>query len=109
MSWNEYLDHEEGVVIINEIIEMMGQGVLNKILADVKASMYFAVIADEASNVSHNEHLSLSIRWVDCDFTFMKNANTKAMFFANFSMPTAEAKLTMVQVIRVELGMGFKP
>ena len=54
--------------IINEVIMMMGQAVLRDILTEIKRSYWFALIADEASNLSHNEHLSLSIRWIDGNY-----------------------------------------
>ena len=43
--------------IVNEIIVLMGQNVLRTILAQIKTSMWFALIADEASDISHNEHV----------------------------------------------------
>ena len=51
--------------IVNEIIVLMGQTVLRNIIAQIKTSMWFALIADEASNISHNEHMCISIRWVN--------------------------------------------
>ena len=38
--------------IVNEIIVLMGQTVLRNILAQIKTSMWFALIADEASDIS---------------------------------------------------------
>lgn len=63
-SWlhkREYISPE----IINEIIKLMGQSVLQKILASIKMAQWFSILADEATDVSHNEQISLSIRWVD--------------------------------------------
>lgn len=51
--------------IVNELIMMMGQAVLRQILKDVREALWFSLIADEASDISHNEHLSISIRWVE--------------------------------------------
>ena len=48
--------------IVNEIIVLMGQTVLRNILAQIKTSMWFALIADEASDISKNEHMCISIR-----------------------------------------------
>lgn len=42
--------------IVNEIV-LMGQNVLRTILAQIKTSMWFALIPDEASDISHNEHM----------------------------------------------------
>ena len=60
----EYISPE----IINEVIMMMGQAVLREILTEIKRSYWFALIDDEASDLSHNEHLSLSIRWIDGNY-----------------------------------------
>ena len=51
--------------IINELIMIKGQAVLWQILRDVKSALWFLVIADEVSDISHNVYLSLSIRWVN--------------------------------------------
>ena len=55
--------------IVNEIITMMGNTILRSILNDIKNAMWYSLIADEATDVSHHEQLSLSIRWVDKDIT----------------------------------------
>ena len=60
----EYISPE----IINEVIMMMGQAVLRDILTEIKRSYWFALIADEAFDLSHSEHLSLSIRWIDGNY-----------------------------------------
>ena len=57
----EYISPE----IVNELIMMMGQAVLRQLLKDVRSALWFSLIADEASDISHSEHLSISIRWVD--------------------------------------------
>ena len=64
MSRNESLIQKKeytSPVLINEVIKMMKQAVLRKILADINASMWFSIIADEATDISHKEHMSLSI------------------------------------------------
>ena len=43
--------------IVNQIITLMGQTVLRNIIAQIKTSMWFALIADEATDISHNEHV----------------------------------------------------
>ena len=47
----------------------MGQVVLREILGEIRAATWFSLIADEATDVSHNEQLSLTIRWVDNHYT----------------------------------------
>ena len=84
-SWvykKEYTSPE----IVNEIIMMMGNSVLRNILSQIKSnSSYFSIIADEATDVSHNEQMSLSIRWVDNNYAvyeeclgFVQLSDTKA-------------------------------
>ena len=51
---------------VNEIIVLMGQTVLRNIIAQIKSSMWFALIADEATDISHNEQMCISIWWVNC-------------------------------------------
>ncbi|MCG8624098.1 MAG: DUF4371 domain-containing protein [Proteobacteria bacterium] len=51
--------------IVNEVIVVMGQTVLRSIIAQIKTSMWFALIADEVLDISRNEHMCISIRWVN--------------------------------------------
>ena len=54
--------------IINEIIATMGQTVLRQLLVEIRSSLWFSILADEATDISHHEQMSLSIRWVDSNF-----------------------------------------
>lgn len=49
---------------ISPDIVLMGQTVLRSIIMQIKTSMWFALISDEASDISCNEHMCISIRWV---------------------------------------------
>ena len=60
----EYLSPE----IVNELITMLGHTVLRQILTEIKCSLWFSLIADEASDLSHNEHVSVTIRWTDGNY-----------------------------------------
>ena len=51
--------------IISEMIEMMAHSILRGILVDIRRAKFFAIIADETQDISHEEQLSISIRWVD--------------------------------------------
>lgn len=53
----EYISPE----IVNEIITIMGQTVLRQILADIKGGMWFSLIADEATDISRNEQMCISV------------------------------------------------
>lgn len=48
--------------IVNELIGLMGNSVLRKLLRSV---VWFAILADETADFANNEQLSISIRWVD--------------------------------------------
>lgn len=81
LSRNEYTSP----TIVNEIIVLMGQEILRGLLEEIRAAILFAIIADEATDVSHNEQISISIRWVDCNYTIHEDTlclvqleNTKA-------------------------------
>lgn len=53
---------------------MMGQAVLRGILADIKASMWYSIIADEATDISHNDEQCLCLyAGLTQVITFMKN------------------------------------
>ena len=67
ISWlhhKEYISPE----IVNELISSMGQCVLHNILAKVGTALWYSIIADEATDISRNERMSLSIRWTDCNY-----------------------------------------
>lgn len=51
--------------IINKLITTMGQSVLRQLLGEIRMSSWFSILADEATDISHHEQMSLSIRWVD--------------------------------------------
>lgn len=53
--------------MVNGIITIMGQCLLRELVSDVRCSMWYSIQAGEATDVSHHEQLSLSIRRVDDD------------------------------------------
>lgn len=54
--------------IINEIITIMGQSILREILSEIRRSLWYSVITDEATDISNNEQISISIRYVDTEY-----------------------------------------
>ena len=64
LSKREYISLD----IVNELITTMGQCVLKSILAKVKEAMWYTIIADEATDVSHNEVMCISVRWVNAHY-----------------------------------------
>ena len=63
---NRYLSHDS----VNEQITLMGQSILRTLLKNIKGSIpaWFAVIADEATDVANREQFNLSIRWVNNEY-----------------------------------------
>ena len=47
---------------------LMSLSVLRRILDEIRSATYFSIIADEASDISNKEQLSICICWVDKDF-----------------------------------------
>ena len=45
--------------IINEIIATMGQTLLRQLLVEIRSSLWFSILADEATDISHHEQMSL--------------------------------------------------
>ena len=60
----EYISPE----IVNEIIIAIGQSGLRQLLSEIRKSLWFSILADEATDMSRHEQMSLSIRWVDDDY-----------------------------------------
>ena len=76
--------------IINEIITICGQMILRQLLQDICAADVFALIADEATDISHNEQMCIAIRWVDSSYDIHEAAlglvqlpDTKALTLFN--------------------------
>ncbi|XP_065642806.1 52 kDa repressor of the inhibitor of the protein kinase-like [Hydra vulgaris] len=57
-------DHYLGKAIQDEIIDTIGQAVLQEIIARIKSAKYFAVILDCTPDISHQEHMSMVLRYV---------------------------------------------
>ena len=58
-----WLDKKQYVYLSNNN-NIMGLTVLEKILTNIKISKWY-VIVDEATDISHTEQMSSSIRWVN--------------------------------------------
>ena len=51
--------------IVNEMILLMGKALLRNILVSIREAQWFSIIADETKDVSNQEQLVVTIRWVD--------------------------------------------
>lgn len=50
--------------IINEIIRIMSNQLLKQLLNEVREAALFSLIADEVTDISNQEQLCISVRWV---------------------------------------------
>ncbi|XP_065671839.1 uncharacterized protein LOC136089706 [Hydra vulgaris] len=57
-------DHYFGKTIQDEIIDTIGQAVQQEIIARIKSAKYFAVILDCTPDISHQEQMSMALRYV---------------------------------------------
>ncbi|XP_020901251.1 52 kDa repressor of the inhibitor of the protein kinase [Exaiptasia diaphana] len=51
--------------IQNEIITTVGKFILDDLSREIRESKYFAILADEAADISNKENLSICLRFVD--------------------------------------------
>ena len=81
--------------VVNELISMMGQSVLRKLLCNIKrvTPHWFGIIADEATDVSNREQLNLSIRWVNDNYEVFEDP------VGLFGLPNTSAN-TITEVIK---------
>ena len=63
---------------MNELIVLMGQTVMRQLLAEVDSCGAFALIADEATDISHNKQLCFAIHWVDSDYSIHETLRNEA-------------------------------
>ena len=87
-SGDKYLSHD----IQNEICTLMSNDVLRKILSDMRGSN-FALIADEYTDISNKEQLTLCLRWIDHDLTAHED------FFGFYNIPNIRSD-TIVSAIK---------
>ena len=71
MKAAKYMSHD----IVNELITIMGHNVLRVVLDRVKmqSPAWYAIIADEATDVNFSEQLNLSVRYVDYNYTISED------------------------------------
>ena len=99
ISWinkREYISPE----IINDIISLMGNCVLRSILTDVRESLWYSVIVDEATDVSHNEQMSVSLRWTDQNYE-TQESTVGLVQLPNTKAQTIFQKLKTLQFLHV--------
>ena len=60
----QYLSHD----IVNEMIMLMGNTLLRKLLANIREACWFSIIADETRDISNLEQFAITIRWVNSKY-----------------------------------------
>ena len=66
---SEYLSH----YIVNECISLLGNTLLRELLCSIRETSIFSIMADETSDISTQEQLSICIRWIDSEFSIHEN------------------------------------
>ena len=69
----------------NEILEMMARKVLGDVAAEVREAEYFSVIVDESTDVTRQEQVSVSARFID------KNYEPQELFLGFYSTEDTSA------------------
>lgn len=59
--------------ILNEQVGLMADTLLRSLLEEIRSTPWFAVLADEATDVSVNEQMCIAIRWVNSDYEIMED------------------------------------
>ena len=54
--------------IQNQIINLVGDKIKSEIIGEIKKSKLFSTLADEASDISNKEQMSLVLRYLDSNF-----------------------------------------
>ena len=54
--------------IINEMMQLMTNQLLQKLLNEIRSAEWYSIIADETRDISGAEQLGISIRWVENDY-----------------------------------------
>ena len=88
--------------ITNELVVLMGQSVLRDILAEIRSCQFFSIIADEATDISHNEQMCLAVRWVDEECQINESA------LGLFQLPDTKG-LTIFQLSKISLSGATCP
>lgn len=85
-SWfgrkRHYLSHD----VQNEMLNLMSQHLLRRLLADVKKNAFYSVICDEVTDEARQQHLGISVRWVDSEFAVSED------FLGLYAITKADAK-----------------
>lgn len=98
-SGDKYTSHD----IQNEIIEIMAHQLQRNLVKDI-GSKFFSIIADEYTDISNKEQLSICLRWVD------ENFDAHEDFFGFYNVPNIESNTIFLTIkdalIRLRLSLS---
>ena len=89
---NKYLHND----VQNELIEIMARQVVSKKLDSIRESQFFGIMADEYTDISNKELLSLCFRWTD------DSLDAHEDFLGYYELPDIKSE-TIVAVIKDSL------
>ena len=75
----------------NELLDIMATATLNEILKRVKAAKYYVIILDCTPDISHQEQMSLIIRYVS-------DGNLDPQVFINISLSLYKFKVAQEKI-----------
>jgi len=56
------------------MITLCSNSVLKHLLSEISSTQYFSFIADEATDVAHNEQVCVAVRWIDSSYNMHEAA-----------------------------------
>ncbi|XP_041472559.1 52 kDa repressor of the inhibitor of the protein kinase-like [Lytechinus variegatus] len=86
---NKYMSHD----IQNEMLEIMALQVLREVASSIRNGVFFSILADECTDISNKEQLTLCIRWID------EKLEPHEEFIGFYHIPNIKAD-TIVAVIK---------
>ncbi|GJQ77776.1 hypothetical protein Trydic_g16039 [Trypoxylus dichotomus] len=88
----EIHDHYLGANIQNELIKLLFETVKEEIVSGIKTAKYFSVLLDCTSDLSHQEQLSLMIRFVKTENNTLRQQQAKIVLLEELDKIGLEIK-----------------